>query len=62
LSPRNIWNPGKRVVQSGAAVFLNFQIGHSNWISVLIAVLELVCGCSVMFCAGVFTEKLKPIW
>jgi hypothetical protein len=30
LAPRNIWNPGKRVVPSGAAVFLNFQIGISK--------------------------------
>jgi hypothetical protein len=30
LAPINIWNPGKRVVPSGAAVFLNFQMVNSQ--------------------------------
>jgi hypothetical protein len=39
------------MVPSGAAVFLNFQILNSSWIwnSVLMAVLELICGCSIRF-------------
>jgi hypothetical protein len=51
LYPRSIWNLGKRVVQSGAHRFLEFQIVNSTEteFSIVCAVLGFFCGYSIRF-------------